>query len=66
MREKKYLRCASCGRRYNVSCRTDYGERVYICQDCGERELAKIQKRRPAFVYGPDELATVIYKEKEE
>lgn len=65
MTEKRYLRCAACRRRYNVSGQPDRGDRIYICQDCSEEQLAKMQKRRPRLIYDARELATVIYEEKE-
>ncbi len=61
MTERVYLRCAVCGRRYNVSRQPERGGRVYVCQDCGEKQLAKMQKRRPRLIYDGQELATVIY-----
>ena len=66
MTEKRYLRCAACRRRYNVSGQPDRGDRVYICQDCSEEQLAKMQHRRPRLIYDAGELAAVIYEKENE
>lgn len=65
MTERRYLRCAVCRRRYNVSGQPERGDRVYICQDCSEEQLAKMQHRRPRLIYDR-ELATVIYEKENE
>lgn len=51
-------RCSSCGLDYSVAVNASYD--VFICQDCSERALAKIQHRAPRFIYDENGMATVI------
>lgn len=54
-------RCVKCRHTYSVSADRPR-DGVYICQDCAERDLAKIQHRKPRLIYRHG-LATVILKE---
>lgn len=58
---KHYRQCARCRRTYSVSPALYYRDGVYICQDCTERNLAKLQHRKPRLIYRHG-LATVIYE----
>lgn len=51
--------CGRCRREYSVPVQSSY-EGVYVCQDCSERALAKIQKRKPRYIYYNSDYATVI------
>lgn len=52
--------CAACRRSYSVSADKPVSGSVYICQDCAERALARIQKRQPRLIYDGRGYATVI------
>lgn len=51
--------CGVCKKEYNVPIQSSC-EGVYVCQDCSERSLAKIQKRKPRYIYNKGGYATVI------
>lgn len=50
--------CAVCKIQYSVPI-TDNCDGVYVCQDCSERALARIQKRKPRYIYNKSGYATV-------
>ena len=53
------LVCGRCRKEYSVPADSSrHG--VYVCQDCSERSLAKIQKRKPRYIYYNSDYATVI------
>ena len=56
-----YAQCVRCERMYSTSNLRDKS-RVFICQDCAEYDLARMQKRRPRYVYGEGRMAKVIYE----
>lgn len=51
--------CSSCRKEYSIPVQSSC-EGVYVCQDCSERSLAKIQKRKPRYIYYNSDYATVI------
>lgn len=59
----KYEICHVCNISYNVSSKRKPGN-IFVCQDCTERDLARMQGRRPRCIYGGKKLATVIYERK--
>lgn len=46
----KYERCHKCGVRYNVSALRD-NNKVFICQDCENRERAKMNGKKARAIY---------------
>lgn len=52
--------CAKCHITYSVRADKPMSGSVYICQDCSERALARIQKRQPRLIYDERGYATVI------
>lgn len=51
--------CGVCKKEYSVPIQS-VSEGVYVCQDCSERALARIQKRKPRYIYNNNDYATVI------
>ena len=53
------LTCTRCRMTYSVTKDKPVSGSVYICQDCAERALARIQKRQPRLIYDGRGYATV-------
>lgn len=51
--------CGVCKKEYSVPIQS-VSEGVYVCQDCSERSLARIQRRKPRYIYNNNDYATVI------
>lgn len=60
MRGKSFESCALCGLRYNTSLQRDK-TKIFICADCAEKKLARMQRRRPRLIYRKS-VATVKYE----
>lgn len=54
-----YAQCRSCDRTYSVSAKRSK-DVVFVCQDCAEKELARMQKRKPRFIYHNGGMARVV------
>lgn len=55
-------RCRVCRREYSVAPETLVEREVFICQDCEERALARIQRRPARLIYGNGDLARVVIR----
>ena len=54
------LTCTRCRMTHSVTKDKPVSGSVYICQDCAERALARIQHRAPRLIYDGRGYATVI------
>ena len=55
-----YETCPKCGVRYNVSALRDRSK-VFICQDCENRERAKMNGKKARTIYDKLGVAKFIY-----